>query len=155
MPEPDPQPNQPEGGLEIRWIFDAPRERVWREWITREAFADWFGGPQSPVPLDSVEWDLRPGGKWKLTMHAERGKIPWSGEFLEIEKPERLVFTITDQPEPELYARCTVVLTELDGGRTEMHFQQTGGLPPGAYKPAREGWKTFFRRVDERLAEPS
>jgi uncharacterized protein YndB with AHSA1/START domain len=151
MPE-RPQPEYEETVIEISWTFDAPLEEVWREWTEPEPFADWFGAAQTEVPLDSVEMDVRPGGKWKLTMHAQRGTIHWDGEYLEVEEPERLVFTISDQPDADLYARCTVVLTDLGDGRTEMHFQQTGPLPPGAYEPAREGWKTFFRRIDERLA---
>jgi uncharacterized protein YndB with AHSA1/START domain len=149
MPE---WPEYEETVIEISWTFDSPREQVWREWTEPTAFADWFGADQSEVPLDSVEMDVRPGGKWKLTMHAKRGTIHWDGEYLEVEEPERLVFTISDEPGEDLYSRCTVVFTDLGDGRTEMQFEQTGPLPPGAYEPAVEGWKSFFRRVDERLA---
>ena len=43
-------------------VFDAPRERVWREWTEPERFADWFGGAESEIPLDTVSMDVRPGG---------------------------------------------------------------------------------------------
>jgi uncharacterized protein YndB with AHSA1/START domain len=151
MPEAE-LPPQPEGGLEIRWVFEASREQVWREWTTAEAWADWFGGPESPVPLDSVEMDVRPGGRWKLTMHAARGEIHWDGEYLEIEEPRRLVFTVRDDPSLDLFELCTVELTDTGDGRTEMRLVQSGNMPPGAYKPAREGWMGFMRRMDERLA---
>jgi len=146
------QPPQPGGGLEIRWVYEAPAGEVWREWTTPEAFADWFGGPQSPVPLDSVEMDVRPGGRWKLTMQAARGEIHWDGEYLEVEPPRRLVFTVRDDPELDLFELCTVEFTEMGDDRTEMRLVQSGHMPPGAYKPAREGWKGFLRRIDERLA---
>jgi hypothetical protein len=50
---------EPEYGIRIRRVFDAPPERVWAEWTTPEAFADWFGGPDSEVPLESVSMDVR------------------------------------------------------------------------------------------------
>jgi uncharacterized protein YndB with AHSA1/START domain len=33
---------EPEEGIEITRVFDAPRERVWKEWTEPERFADWF-----------------------------------------------------------------------------------------------------------------
>jgi uncharacterized protein YndB with AHSA1/START domain len=140
-----------ESGLEIRWIFDAPREEVWREWTEPECFADWYGG-DAEVPVETVSMDLRPGGKWSLVMHAERGTIHWDGEYLEVEPTERLVFTVSDQPDSDLYELCTVELIEIGDGRTEMRLQQSGQLPAEVYKRAREGWATFFRKVDGRLA---
>ena len=41
-------------------------------------------------------------------------------------EPERLVFTITDQPEADVYALVMVVLVDLGDGRTEMRFEQRG-----------------------------
>jgi len=46
----------------------------------------------------------------------------------------------------------TVVLTDLGDGRTEMHFEQRGQLPPEVYERAGQGWSTFFDRMTERLA---
>ena len=37
--------------LTITRVFDAPRERVWKEWTEPERFADWFGGAECEVPL--------------------------------------------------------------------------------------------------------
>jgi uncharacterized protein YndB with AHSA1/START domain len=134
-------------------VFDAPRERVWREWTDPECFADWFGGRESEVPLASVSMDVRPGGSWRLTMFAEPGRreINWQGEYREVVPPERLVFTVSDEPGADAYEVVTVVLTDLGGGRTEMAFEQRGGLPPEVYERAGQGWSTFFDRIAERL----
>jgi uncharacterized protein YndB with AHSA1/START domain len=145
-----------EPGITITRVFDAPRERVWKEWTEPEAFADWFGGPESEVPLSTVAMDVRPGGSWRLTMYAEPGRreIRWHGEYREVSKPERLVFTVSDQPPGEdAYELVTVVLTDVGDGRTEMLLQQRGALPAEVYERAKEGWGTFFDRIAERLAE--
>jgi uncharacterized protein YndB with AHSA1/START domain len=146
--------DDPPVGISVTRVFDAPRERVWREWTEPQAFADWFGGPQCEVPLDTVTMDVRPGGGWKLTMYAppDRREIRWWGEYREVDAPERLVFTISDEPDPELFDVVVVVLTDLGDDRTEMLFEQRGFMGPQQYEAAKRGWGGFFDRMDERLA---
>jgi uncharacterized protein YndB with AHSA1/START domain len=141
-------------GISITRVFDAPRERVWQEWTEPERFADWFGGSESEVPLSTVSMDVRPGGSWRLTMFAEPGRreIQWKGEYREVAPPERLVFTVSDQPEEDVYELIIVVLTDLGDGRTEMYFQQRGRMSAEQYERAAQGWSSFFDRIAERLA---
>lgn len=141
-------------GFTVTRIFDAPRERVWQEWTEPERFADWFGGPESDVPLSSVSMDVSPGGSWHLTMFSGPGRreIRWKGEYREVSVPERLVFTVSDRPGDDPPELVTVVLTDLGDGRTEMLFEQRGHMRPEQYKRAEEGWGSFFDRIAERLA---
>jgi uncharacterized protein YndB with AHSA1/START domain len=140
-------------GITITRIFDAPREQVWREWTEPECFADWYGGAQAEVPIATVSMDVREGGAWRATMLVGGREIHWDGEYREVVEPERLVFTVTDEPDRDEYEVVTVVLTDLGDGRTEMLFTQRGGhLPPEGYERAAQGWGTFFDRMDERLA---
>jgi uncharacterized protein YndB with AHSA1/START domain len=141
-----------EPGIDITRVLEAPRERVWREWTEPERFADWFGG-EAEVPPATVRMDVRRGGRWRLTMLAgpDRREIRWKGEYLEVEEPERLVFTVSDRPD-EVYELVTVVLTDLGDGRTEMHFEQRGQMSDEQYKAVGQGWGTFFDRMAERLA---
>lgn len=143
-----------EYGITITRVFDAPRERVWREWTEPASFADWFGGSDSEVPLDSVVMDVRPGGAWRLTMFAEPGRreIHWHGDYVEVDEPERLVFTLSDGTGEGRYETVIVVLNSLADGRTEMRFEQRGQLPPEVYEAAKAGWGGFFDRLAERLA---
>jgi uncharacterized protein YndB with AHSA1/START domain len=149
-----PVPSSVTGGITITRIFDAPRERVWKEWTEPERFADWFGGAESEIPLSTVSMDVKPGGAWRATMFAgpERHEIHWKGEYREVVEPERLVFTVSDQPQDDLYELITVVLNDLGDGRTEMLFRQRGRLPAEQYERAKQGWGTFFDRMAERLA---
>jgi uncharacterized protein YndB with AHSA1/START domain len=139
-----------EAGLSITRIFDAPRERVWREWTEPEAFADWFGGPQCEVPLESVVMDVRAGGALRLTMLIGSREVHWHGEYREVREPERLAFTISDQPGDQADL-VTVELLDLGDGRTEMHMEQRGYMEPEQYEAAKKGWGGFFDRVEERL----
>jgi uncharacterized protein YndB with AHSA1/START domain len=129
--------------ISITRVFAAPRERVWREWTEPERFADWFGGGEAEVPLASVSMDVRKGGAWRATMLVGPGRR-------EVLEPERLVFTLSDRPD-EVYELVTVVLTDLGDGRTEMRFSQSGRLPAAQYLRAKEGWSSFFDRIQARL----
>ena len=129
-------------GITITRVFDAPREQVWKEWTEPERFAKWFGGRGSEVPLSTVSMDVRPGGSWRATMFAEPGRreINWTGEYREVVPPERLVFTICDQPGQPAYELCTVVLTDLGEGRTEWSSSRRGECRPRSTSaPARAG----------------
>ncbi|HYT52637.1 MAG TPA: SRPBCC domain-containing protein [Gaiellaceae bacterium] len=58
----------------------------------------WVLGRELRPPRRATEW--LPGGAWRLTMFAEPGRreIHWKGEYREVVEPERLVFTLSDQP---------------------------------------------------------
>jgi uncharacterized protein YndB with AHSA1/START domain len=141
-------------GIAITRIFDAPRERVWREWTEPERFADWFGGASAEVPVSSVSMDVREGGAWRATMFAgpDRREIQWKGEYREVDEPRRLVLTFSDQPGDDAFELVTVELVDLGDGRTEMRFEQRGGMSPEQYERAGQGWSAFFDRMDERLS---
>jgi uncharacterized protein YndB with AHSA1/START domain len=134
-------------------VFDAPRERVWREFTEPDRFADWFGGALGEVPPSSVAMDLRVGGAWRLKMRMRDGEVSWHGEYRELVEPERIVFTLSDRPPRDTgHALVIVELVEVGEGRTEMRFEQRGSLSPAQTSAARYGWSRFFDRLAERLA---
>jgi uncharacterized protein YndB with AHSA1/START domain len=139
--------------ISITRVFEAPRERVWREWIEPNRFADWFGGAEGEVPPSSVAMDVRVGGAWRLTMRMRGGEASWHGEYRQLVEPERIVFTLSDQPAPDAgHALVIVELGDVGEGRTEMRFEQRGSLSPAQASTARYGWSRFFDRLAERLA---
>jgi uncharacterized protein YndB with AHSA1/START domain len=127
--------------INITRTFAAPRERVFAAWTDPGQFAHWFGGAETRV--EDVAMDVRPGGAWRARMVLDNGEIPWRGTYQEVDRPSRLVLTLTDRPGDD-YELVTVVLKEVDGG-TEMTFTQEGGhLEPEQYAQAEEGWRAFF-----------
>ena len=146
-----------EGILIVR-VFDAPRELVFKAWTEAERFAAWFGEHGSTIPLDKVSMDPRPGGEWRATMiyGPDEIELAFSGRFLEVEEPERLVMTVTDTADvdAEPVETFTVVFRDLGDERTEMTFEQRGGnLPADEYSRAMRGSLIFFDRMAEHLGE--
>jgi uncharacterized protein YndB with AHSA1/START domain len=146
-----------EGILIVR-VFDAPRELVFKAWTEAERFATWFGEHGSTIPLDKVSMDPRPGGEWRATMiyGPDEIELAFSGRFLEVVEPERLVMTVTDTADPDAQPveTFTVLFRDLGDERTEMTFAQRGGnLPADEYSRAMRGSLIFFDRIAEHLAE--
>ena len=138
-------------GIVIVRIFDAPRELVFKAWTEAERFATWFGEHGS----DKVSMDARPGGAWSATMiHGpDKVELPFSGTFLEVVEPERVVMTLGD-PEGADAEILTVVLADLGGHRTEMTVTQRGrNLQADDNSRALRGYLIFFDRIAEHLSD--
>ena len=110
----------------ITRTFDAPCEAVYDAWITPEHFSRWFGTEAVAVPLDTLDMDVRVGGRWRAVMRLPDGAlIDWTGEYLELDRPNRLAFTITDRPDDPERESIVVTLTAVNGA-TEMTMTQLG-----------------------------
>ena len=77
--------------LRIVRVFNAPRERVFDAWVVEENFIQWMCPPS--VQVDEVKLDVRPGGAWHLRGRNASGNFRTSGTYVEVRRPERLVFT--------------------------------------------------------------
>jgi uncharacterized protein YndB with AHSA1/START domain len=142
--------------ITITRMFNVPRELVWKEWTEPSRFADWFCGARTEVPLTTVSLDVRPGGEWSATSlayGAERRDVRWSGEYLEVVEPRRLVFTISGLLDDQTPDVVTVTLADLGGGRTQMRFEQRGQRTPEQYEVARAQWSAEFDYIAARLAD--
>jgi len=144
------QPDQT--GILLTRVFRAPRSRVWKEWTEPAAFADWFGGTQADIPIETVSMDVREGGEWRATMFVgpDRREIQWCGEYRDVVEPKLLVLTFCDRPDNDCEL-MTVVLTEPEEGWTEMLVRQRGGMTPEEYERARSGLVSFLDRMAQRL----
>lgn len=99
--------------------FDAPARLVWQAITKPELVKRWWA-PATRGSIVSVDIDCRVGGAWRFVMKANGGdEVGFSGTYLEVQEPTRLVNTEIFDPFPESAAHVTVVLTEV-GGKTTM-----------------------------------
>src|SRR6516225_322534 len=80
-------------GIELQRRFRASPERVFRAWTQPVALREWWC-PPGWIAGD-IEVDLRVGGAYRIAMTRPAGGAPVavSGQFLEVDPPERLVYT--------------------------------------------------------------
>jgi uncharacterized protein YndB with AHSA1/START domain len=80
-----------ERGIVITRIFDAPRDLVFDAWTKQEHLSKWWG-PQGFTTTFQA-FDMKPGGTWQFIMHGPDGvDYPNTIVFVEVDKPERIVF---------------------------------------------------------------
>src|SRR5258708_25787432 len=72
-------------------VFAAPRESVYAAFSDPGRLVQWWGPKGFTSTLH--QFDLRPGGQWRLTLHGPDGTDhPNDQEFLEVRPLERIVF---------------------------------------------------------------
>jgi uncharacterized protein YndB with AHSA1/START domain len=73
-------------------VFDAPRELVFEAHTSCEHMSRWWGPRKYDVA--NCDIDFRPGGTWRIVHRGLEGdETTFYGEYLEIQAPERIVWT--------------------------------------------------------------
>lgn len=100
-------------------VFDAPRELVWRAWTDPQHLARWYGPNGFAVTTD--EMDVRAGGVWRHTLHGPDGTdYPNLTRYVEVVRPERLVYEHGSAERDEDRFDVTVTFTDEGAGKTRV-----------------------------------
>jgi uncharacterized protein YndB with AHSA1/START domain len=140
----------PLAAVHVSRTFPAPRERVFRAWTEADIVQRWFG--TRGAIIDNVESDVRPGGRYRITIRVPptMRKAHVAGTFLEVDPPERIVYTFAWEKVPIAYgmgdSKVTVAFVELNGS-TEVRL--THELLDKARLRAfhRFGWRGSLKRL--------
>jgi uncharacterized protein YndB with AHSA1/START domain len=134
--------------------FDAPRDLVFEAHTSCEHMSRWWG-PRK-YDMASCQIDFRPGGKWRMVHRTPDGteEHGFRGEFREIVRPERIVWTFEYEGMPGHISVDTLTLEEQDGKTTltatsvfDSVEDRDGMLQSGMEEGAAETWD----RLDEYL----
>jgi len=78
--------------VQIQKIIHAPVEKVLDAWLKPKILSK-FMLPMSGMPEPEVENDPREGGGFTIVMQSGDDKLPHTGKYIEIDRPNKLVFT--------------------------------------------------------------
>jgi uncharacterized protein YndB with AHSA1/START domain len=91
MSQPKNEPVPADREIVTTRILEAPRELVWKVWTDPQHKAQWWG--PTGFTTTTQEHDVRPGGRWRFTMHGPDGRDYANlVTFLEVSPPSRLVY---------------------------------------------------------------
>lgn len=132
----------------ITRTLDAPPERVFAAWTEPGEIARWYGPAQFEAPADRITVELRPGGRWELTMVRRdgSGEFPVGYEILEVDPPRLLV--MRSDPMPSL-PEPTVVRVELQAVDAGTLLTLTDGPMPA---PGAAGAEAGYAAALDKLA---
>jgi uncharacterized protein YndB with AHSA1/START domain len=136
----------------ITRVFNAPRELVFKAWTDPDQVAQWFGPEGFDTPRDTVEIDLRVGGRFTLGMvQTETGaQLPARCEIVELDPPRLLVLKGDPMPEMGIHEpTITRIEPHSDGDKTRMSLSD-GPYTQAAHAEA--GWNGAFAKLDALLA---
>jgi uncharacterized protein YndB with AHSA1/START domain len=87
----------PERTIISERVFSTPLPTVFKAWTDPQHLAKWWGPKGFTNTFD--EYDLRPGGKWKFTMHGpENGHYPNECIFIDIVPNKKLLWDRISKP---------------------------------------------------------
>jgi len=116
------------GDREIRGtrVFDAPRDLVWKLWTEPEHIGEWWGPNGFTTTTHKME--VKAGGVWRFVMHGPDRDYQNKITFIEVVKPERLVYKHGGTGEKEdrglepVSFHVTVIFTD-EGGKTRLDMR--------------------------------
>ena len=135
--------------VEILRRLPVPIGELFRWWTEADLLEEWM----SPVGTVEAETDLRVGGALRIVMKSGDTVIEHVGQYLEIERPTRLVFTWQSPytgPQPSI---VTVELQPDGDGATNLRLVHSE-LPESAAASHRDGWGSMLDRLAGHVLEP-
>jgi uncharacterized protein YndB with AHSA1/START domain len=132
-------------------ILPAPIEEVFEAWTDPLVMAKWFfAGEKWSVEAES---DPRPGGAFRLLMHADSGEdFLCTGVYREITPPTRLVFTWTSYAVTDTLV--TLTLRDLGAGQTELTLRHEGLVDAAIRQNHADGWGGCLANLERLLVTP-
>jgi uncharacterized protein YndB with AHSA1/START domain len=151
----------------IERVFDAPRDLVFEAWTNPKYLVAWFAPRGCTIEFARI--DVRPGGRFHSRIHNPAFGDCWCvGEYLEIVRPERIVYSIAIADRegrridaaraghhPDWPAETIVSVTLEDGhGRTRLTLRQNASLALAKQTGAYPSWLQMLDGLREFLEQP-
>lgn len=137
--------------LQVKRRFDASPERVFDAWLDPEIAGKWLFRSEEGEAV-SARVDARIGGGFVFVSHRKEGDIEHTGDYLEIDRPRRLVFTFAVLAFSPEYDRVTIEIARLDKG---CELTLTSEMAPEVFaewgEQTREGWTMMLDALATRL----
>ena len=146
--------------VDVRVIhrFAAPPARVFDAWLDPDAISRWLLASSPDDDIIDIDRDARVGGKFSFKVRRAGKEIDHVGEYRELARPQRLVFTFdvvgggapaSGRAVADLDAsKPSVVTIDLApaGTGTELVLSHEG-VPPEMRDKTRQGWTTIVAEI--------
>jgi len=141
-------------------LFKAAPARVFKAWTDPDEILCWFG--QEPYSVKSARIDLRVGGTWRFAFSDAEGAVnALRGEYLEIEKDARLVFTWMHEHSGEDGALETSPVSQVSvifapsGSGTHLTIRHENIVRTEARRNVGSGWDASLRSLRNVIGKES
>ena len=138
--------------LQIRRTFAAPRQKVFEAWTHAEKLTKWLCRVTEQHSTKTLELDVKVGGRYRLEVTTPEGnRYLLSGNYREIQPPEKLVFTWSWEGDPDFGETLVTVEFFTQGNSTEVALTHERLPSSKARDQHAMGWNGCFDRLAELL----
>ncbi|MDH3449769.1 MAG: SRPBCC domain-containing protein [Gammaproteobacteria bacterium] len=135
--------------VRIDKTVNAPIEKVFDAWLD-PALLTQFILPAPGMSQPEVENDPREGGNFTIVMHVGDDRVPHSGSYLAIDRPNRLKFS-WESPYSTDDSAVTLEFTAVDANTTEVTLTHVKFLHEEARSDHEGGWSNILDKLGEVL----
>ena len=136
--------------LSVSKTINAAIEDVFDAWLDPVMLAQ-FILPMPGMSQPEVDNDPRQGGCFTIIMQVGDDKIPHTGEYLEVSRPNRLVFS-WNSPFSTDGSKVTIVLSKVDAGTTDVELTHVKFIDEEARTNHEGGWANILDELNETLS---
>lgn len=138
--------------VKVSHRYEASPERVFDAWLDPQKAGKFlFATPDGQMV--KAEIDPRVGGKFNFTEMRPSGEAPHVGEYLEIERPHRLVFKYSATACDEDMTVVTIAIEPLEGGGCELTLSHEMSEEWAEYEAQTvRGWTMILAGLETALA---
>jgi uncharacterized protein YndB with AHSA1/START domain len=131
--------------LNVRKIIHAPIEEVFDAWLNPKILAQ-FMMPMPDMPESDVENDVREGGSFSIIMHAGDDNLPHTGKYLEINRPDKLVFTWVSHCSAD-NSVVTLDFKKIDNNKTNISLSHVKFIDEKTRSDHEGGWANILEKL--------
>lgn len=137
---------------QVSYRFSAPAERVFDAWLDSSTAGKWlFATPTGEMVR--VEIEPQVGGTFVITERRDGEDVEHRGEYIEIDRPRRLAFSLRVEKYSPESDRVTVEITPLTTGCELTLTHEMAPAYAAHLKSAEDGWTTLLAGLAHSLGD--
>ncbi len=131
--------------IQVKHHFKAAPERVFDAWLDPQKARNFLFATRTGE-IVRCDIDPRVGGAFKITDRRDGEDIDHTGQYLEIDRPKKLVFTLAVPKYSPLYTTVTLEIQPAEDG-CNLTLTHEGVLEEYA-KETPKGWTMIFESLE-------
>lgn len=133
--------------VKLTKTINAPIEKVFDAWLDADMLSK-FMLPMPGMPEPRTETDGKEGGTFTIYMVVGDDEIPHKGKYLEVDRPNKLVFT-WESPFSPKGSTVTILFKALDSNSTHIDFKHVKFNDEESRTNHEGGWTHILEKLDE------
>ena len=135
--------------VNIEKTINAPIEKVFDAWLDRKMLSKFLVPCHQDIRESDVENDAREGGSFTIIMHVGDDDIRHTGKYLEISRPDKLVFTWASRYSVVENSTVTLNFIRADDHKTNLSLSHVRFIDEEARAAHEGGWIDILDKLYE------